>query len=168
MGVGETRNAVREAAAKAVRERQLVLAGACLAAAAIRSRMTPRDWSDSRVGEAVHRTDEWAMPGLFADLGIAASETEDGKYLDVLIEHVRLDARITEATAGVVAAFDRVEVAHSFTATEKAACLTTLNRVIAEAASLSRPTPVPEGATNGRPPQRKPIAAAPAEAAKAG
>jgi hypothetical protein len=135
--------AVREASARRVRERQLVLAGACLAAAAVRQRMAPRDWSDSRIGDAVHRTDDWALPGLFADLGIAAGETADGKYLDVLIDHVRLDARITEAVGGVLAAFERVETAHAFTAAEKAACLETLDRVIAEAASLRRPASPP-------------------------
>lgn len=136
---GEAGDDHREALARMVRERQLVLLGACLASDKARGKVGRTDWSSDRIGAAANDVTESRinLQCLFTDLGIGDWDGT-GHPLEKLAEHVRLDARLTEVTADLARAFARAEHSHGFTAAEKSACVERVGELIDRAAVVRR------------------------------
>jgi hypothetical protein len=143
---------------KRARERQLLLLGALLGCRApdLRARLNGMEFGDKRISDAAAdlinpEPTRLSLRCVLNDVGLSEWNESDGSPLELLIEHVRLDARLMTVYRSVAYAIEKTNAVRAMSAREKNAALEQTEKVVDEAHRLfqqakevSRPCRPPE------------------------
>lgn len=154
------REGFREEQDRKARERQLVLLGAVLADRELRLRIREAYFADARIGGAFQDLTTGAtktrigLREVLGDLGLHEWDESSGSPLELLIEHVRLDARLAVIHRPILHAIENSELVRSRSAIEKAEALKHVERIVKEAHDMvtaphANETKPPQSKANG-------------------
>ena len=123
------------------RERQLIVFGAMLASKQLRQQLKESDFADARIGSAAEdlgkpQPTRISLRCVMSDVGAGEWEPTDGNPLNLLIEHVKLDARLAVSWRDVQKSIDHTNAVRSMGTKEKRAALEHVERVVDEADRL--------------------------------